>query len=172
MLPPANSPALVYRGSPEIRQVATTSGWRRVGDGWGLPARRAGAISSHALLAPRTGGETRRQDPRARTLVVGTFLMARRISSVGHRRARRGTAPALSRLAWRRHPLGGADYGGAELDHEDASTLRGPASSRSWRRAERSSARSVFRHRNRRRAQVDAFAARGARDIENRSGPT
>jgi hypothetical protein len=39
---------------------------RAGGDGWGIPARRAGAISSHVLMAPRTGGETRRQDPRER----------------------------------------------------------------------------------------------------------
>src|SRR4029079_16544890 len=58
------------------------------GAGWGIPARRAGAISSHVLLAPRTGGETRRQDPRARCVRV-------------LRRPRRGprtrAAPAASR---------------------------------------------------------------------------
>jgi hypothetical protein len=37
------------------------------GAGRGIPACRAGATSSYVLLAPRTGGETRRQDPRCST---------------------------------------------------------------------------------------------------------
>ena len=39
------------------------------GAGRGIPARRAGASPVGVLLAPRTGGETRRQDPRCSTQV-------------------------------------------------------------------------------------------------------
>jgi hypothetical protein len=51
---------------------------RAGGDGRGVPTRRAGAFSVIRfltrvtdLLAPRTGGETRRQDPRATELREG-----------------------------------------------------------------------------------------------------
>ena len=80
-----------------------------------------------------------------------------RWNSALHRRPPRGSAPALrehltasgglgihlDRRPWRRRAHGS----------EHASTRWGPASSRSWRRADASGARSVFRRRNRRRSK-------------------
>ena len=41
------------------------------GAGWGIPARRAGASPVGVPVAPRTGGETRRQDPGSTQVSVG-----------------------------------------------------------------------------------------------------
>ena len=56
--------------------------------GWGCPARRAGAISSHVLLAPRTRGATRRQDPPRRFRKSASMRSRHECARLHHRALR------------------------------------------------------------------------------------